>query len=109
MNERTMDVKYPRIAIIAWMGDPAAHIQSLVREREFSLYNFFAGLHEFGFCFDAQPSSVLKQLIHRLVGDLPVEQFADTRLWFTEDDLKFLLRVLFRVLQYGAIQLGLEL
>jgi hypothetical protein len=58
---------------------------------ELFLNDFFAGLHEFGLGFDAQTPGVVKQFVNALVGDLPVEQFADTGLRLSEDHLQVLL------------------
>src|SRR5260370_14474088 len=66
-------------------------------------------LREFGFCFDAQTPSVVKQVVNGLVGDLPVEQFTHARLRFSKDQLEILLRILLCVLQNCLIQLCLEL
>jgi hypothetical protein len=62
-----------------------------VGQGELFFDDFLAGLHEFGFGFDAQPSGVVKQLVNALVGDLPVEKFAHAGLRLSEDRLEVLL------------------
>src|ERR1039458_21783 len=58
---------------------------------------------------DTQPPRIVEQLIHALVGNLPVEQFAHAWLGLCEDHLQLLVRILSRVLQDGLVQVRLEL
>src|SRR5712664_1355298 len=63
----------------------------LVGHGKLFLNDFFVSLREFGLGLDAQSTSVVKQLVNGLVGNLPVEQFAHTRLRLSEDYLQLLL------------------
>ena len=63
----------------------------LVGDRKLSLNHFFVSLREFGLRLNAEPSSVVKQLVNGLVSDLSVEQFVHTRLRLSQDHLQFLL------------------
>jgi hypothetical protein len=69
----------------------------------------FVCLRELGLSFNPVPSGVAEQLVHALVCDFPVEEFAHAWLRLRQYPLQLGWRILSRVLQDRLVQIRFEL
>src|SRR5207302_145415 len=70
--------------------------------------NIFVGLGETSLRLNPQPSGIVEQLVHTLIGNFSVEQLAHAWLRFCQDHLQLFWRILSSVFQHGLVQLRLK-